>query len=354
MLKKVRLYSFILTLLIIAVLGAITWGENAGCSGAGLRIKTIAGGGTSKTTEDPLELDLGRVNNLTNMSGQLLVSTREGAYKMSLSDKIIAGKFSRISDLLPGESKILGNYGSLLYFVNYNGLPLIYSIDLNSSTLSKLAGGGYLSGRAEIGINAEIASLGGSAFTGEYLYFSDFSKLKKMSLSAPYSVDFVAGNDIPGYKDGMGSDAAFSRITSLLLIGNDKRLLIADLNNNVIRELNIATNEVKTFAGKYFEEGTAEQEEDNANLLQARFLTPRSMAINSRGDIFVGGSEVSLLRIIEFKDGKWGAVSTMKRPINNPEAGPISADKLVFIEDKLYFTEISDSSTITQIAFPEE
>ena len=59
----------------------------------------------------------------------------------------------------------------------------------------------------------------------------------------------IAGTaEIPGLQDGFGDMAMFDRPTALAIDPNSLYLYVADTNNNLIRQLNLVTDEVVSIA----------------------------------------------------------------------------------------------------------
>lgn len=87
-----------------------------------------------------------------------------------------------------------------------------------------------------------------SSADGTTVYIADSYNHRIKALNpATNEVTTLAGSGTPGFKDGIGTAAAFSEPAGLAL-GPGGQLFIADTNNNAIRVLNPATRRVTTLA----------------------------------------------------------------------------------------------------------
>lgn len=99
--------------------------------------------------------------------------------------------------------------------------------------------------------NSALTSMGGLALdsTGSFLYITKISggAIRKLDLTNSTAA-LLAGNDRDlGFANGPGANALFDFPRGLSLL--EGRLLVADSSNRQIRSIDLATNEVTTFAG---------------------------------------------------------------------------------------------------------
>lgn len=102
----------------------------------------------------------------------------------------------------------------------------------------------------------------------------------------------VAGADGgPGFEDGAGSAARFNQPSGVAVDGSGN-VYVADLNNNTIRRITPAGT-VTTLAGLA---GAAGSEDGTGDA--ARFHSPASLAVDSRGNVFVADRDNGTIRKI--------------------------------------------------------
>ena len=94
----------------------------------------------------------------------------------------------------------------------------------------------------------------------------------------------VAGDGTAGYSgDGGPATAAELNDPNGVAVDSAGDLFIADTNNNVIREVVKATGDIITVAGN----GNAGYSGDNGPATAAELDTPRGLAVDSAGDLFI-------------------------------------------------------------------
>jgi hypothetical protein len=111
------------------------------------------------------------------------------------------------------------------------------------------------------------------------------------------------GGSSPGSSNGIGTYARFSSPYDIAISSNGLFALVADTNNNLIRQIDISTTVVMTFAGSYI--GTA-----------AIFDTPMSISISPNGVFaLVADTEHSVIRRIEISTAD---ISTLAGVVGSP------------------------------------
>jgi len=175
----------------------------------------------------------------------------------------------------------------------------LFVADLSNSRIRKVTQGGVTTTVAGDGTRDFIegtgvqAAVGGPwdivlGHDGNFLVTSFYtSKVFKVSSTGAVKA-FVGGE--PGLQDGTGLEAGFSAPYSMTVdrFGN---VLVADGPNNAIRLIKPG-GEVITIAGA-IESGVV-----NGDGKTARFSLPSGIAVNSKGEIFVGERESFLIRKI--------------------------------------------------------
>jgi DNA-binding beta-propeller fold protein YncE len=148
----------------------------------------------------------------------------------------------------------------------------------------------------------------GVAFGAGALFVADASArtIRKIDL-ATQMVSTLAGAPFePGAVDGTGAGARFSSPESLVYHPSGK-LFVADKENHAVRSIDVATGEVKTFAGVLGHPGT---EDGDA----PRFELPRSVALQGEGQLLV--IDRASIRVVSLAGGR--AESVLRYP---PGAG---------------------------------
>ena len=94
----------------------------------------------------------------------------------------------------------------------------------------------------------------------------------------------VAGNGTAGYSGDNGpATAAELNDPNSVAVDSAGDLFISDANNNAIREVVKATGDIITVAGN----GTAGYSGDNGPATAAELDSPRGVAVDSAGDLFI-------------------------------------------------------------------
>lgn len=130
-----------------------------------------------------------------------------------------------------------------------------------------------------------------------YLYVTDIGNnaIRMIDTTGNVSTCAGAGPDAPGLVDGQGSQAKFSRPTSMAYNSADNCYYIADSHNNVIRKMDAAGN-VTTYAG------TGEPGLVNGSLSQAKFSMPMDLIIHN-GYMYISDNQNNVIRRIDMATG---------------------------------------------------
>ena len=123
------------------------------------------------------------------------------------------------------------------------------------------------------------------------------------TIYAPYAFNTFAGNP-PGTSDGTGTAARFDGPFGLAL-DNAGNKYMADSNNNTIRKIT-ADGVVTTLAGSPGAEGST----DGVGSA-ARFFSPKGVAADSSGNVYVADSNNYTIRKITIDSNGIGTVSTL-------------------------------------------
>jgi YVTN family beta-propeller protein len=145
----------------------------------------------------------------------------------------------------------LTRIGSKLY-IAMAGMHQIWVMDLDRQTIALFAGAGREGNRDAGNAAAWFAQPSGLASDGSHLYVADSeaSSIRSVDLAPAGSTKRIAGSgDLFGFgkHDGVGRDATFQHPLGVALSGTT--LYVADTFNNLIRTIDVRTNQVGTWLG---------------------------------------------------------------------------------------------------------
>lgn len=127
------------------------------------------------------------------------------------------------------------------------------------------------------------------------LLIADYGNHRIRKVTADGIITTVVGTGIPGYAgDGGPAVAAQLRGPYGILVDHDRRLLIADSENNVVRAVD-RTGLITTIAGT----GDQGYSGDGGPALSAQLNYPESLAIDGAGRIYVGDEHNYRIRTID-------------------------------------------------------
>jgi sugar lactone lactonase YvrE len=116
------------------------------------------------------------------------------------------------------------------------------------------------------------------------IYVTDMGAGSIRKISVNGEVTTLAGCGHNGFADGVGAAACF-RLPSGIARAADGALIVADMGNNRIRRVS-SNGSVTTIAGG------RSGDNDSANPLEAQFKTPRGLAIDAGGKIYVAAQNL--------------------------------------------------------------
>jgi len=126
---------------------------------------------------------------------------------------------------------------------------LIRKIDTLTDEVTTLAGQAGVSGGADgIGTAASFTNPAGLAFDGTHLFVSEYggNRVRKIDLTTA-EVSLLAGSGVAGVVDGVGSAAQF--YWPITMTGDDQYLYVGSEGGFTLRKIDIATGEVTSVAG---------------------------------------------------------------------------------------------------------
>ena len=195
--------------------------------------------------------------------------------------------------------------GAAAYFNNPKGMAVdasgnIYVADTYNNRIRKITSSGVVTTIAGDGTAGFLDGQGTAArFNNPWgitvdsagnIYVADTKNYRIRKISATGLVTTVAGQDFPGYVDGVANAAMFKDPKGIVVDNATGILYVADTGNNRIRK--IVSGTVSTLAGGSI--GFA-----NGQGVLAQFYTPIGIIIDASGNIYVGDYYNSRIRKID-------------------------------------------------------
>jgi len=180
-----------------------------------------------------------------------------------------------------------------VYVADY-GNHRIRKITLTSREVNTLAGSGTAGSADGLGTAAQFRNPTGVAVDAKgNVYVADFSNNRIRKITSGGEVDTLAGTGTPGSKDGAGTSAQFNEPTGVALDA-EGNVYVADSGSHLIRKIT-PEGVVSTIAGS----GTAGFKDDAGT--EAQFNTPKGVAVDAEGNIYVADHYNHRIRKIEYK-----------------------------------------------------
>ena len=188
----------------------------------------------------------------------------------------------------------LASDGTNIYVTDYDNYS-IRQVEIVSGKVTTLAGSGIDGAQDGIGKSASFSNPRGLAYDAGMLYVADYNNnLIRQVEIASGKVRTFAGSGETGFMDGVGREAMFRQLSDIVAVGG--KLYVADTYNNSIRQIDIATGKVTTLAGsgvKGAQDGTGQV---------ASFNQPKALA-KDRGKLYVADFGNKLIRSIDIATG---------------------------------------------------
>lgn len=191
---------------------------------------------------------------------------------------------------------VTGDGAGNLYVAD-SGNDAIRRIVLATGEVSTIAGGkiGTMDG---VGKAAQLNTPYGITCDGANLYFVDQqgNEIRKMDLTTGQVTTLAGTPYTAGWADGVGSAARFNQARNLVYDGSG-HLYIVEKNNNSIRRLDLATNQVTGYVPP------APNGFANGPVATAHFDSPYDIATDGAGHLYIADADNSLIRRVDLSTG---------------------------------------------------
>ncbi len=182
------------------------------------------------------------------------VNTIAGTSRVYGSDDgpVGIGKFNSPVDLV-----VIGDY---LYVTDMENNS-IRSVNISTGEIATFAGAPSYTGAADdTADKSRFSTPGGIAIEGSALYIADTFNhtIRKVDAETGVVTTIAGKAGVSGTTDSSESAAVFNSPTDVIADANGEYIYIVDKDNHVIRSMNIATGEVRSFTGYPGSNGTAD------------------------------------------------------------------------------------------------
>lgn len=192
--------------------------------------------------------------------------------------------------------------------------------------------GGLLDGKASESFFNEPTGLALDAQGNVYVADAGNHAIRKIDVNG--NVSTIAGNGVPGNKDGKGADASFNHPSDIAVTA-DGTVFVADTLNHVIRKV-AANGQVTTLTAPVTRaiqvrpgEASFAGEYHDGSLSTALFNEPSGLALDGKGNMYVSDTGNQRIRYIDFATG---LVSTIAGSTPSVSASTIYAKNELYAE----------------------
>jgi sugar lactone lactonase YvrE len=212
------------------------------------------------------------------------------------------------------------------YIASFEGA--IYEVDLTGQlTLIAGTGIGSFSGDGGPAINADIRfpqAIAVDAAGNVFIADTDNNRIRRID-SATGIITTVAGNGVAGFAgDGGAATAAQLDAPFAVALDSAGNLFIADANNNRIRRVDAASGVISTVAGNGIDDFAG----DGGPATSASLSGPSAVAVDASGNIFIGDTNNSRVRLVTAATGIISTVAGNGMFAFAGDGGPATAASL--------------------------
>lgn len=192
--------------------------------------------------------------------------------------------------------------GNLYFSDTFN--HCVRKVDAKTGTISTVAGNGKKGYSGDGGLATEATMnepYGIELDRDGNLYIVDRLNYCIRRVNKEGKIETIAGTGKSGFggDGGPGKDAMFKEPNGLCLDGKGK-LYVADVADQRVRVLDLASGKIDTFCGN----GKKQQTGDGGLFKDASLFGPRAVAIGPDGNLYICEREGNAIRKIDFKSGK--------------------------------------------------
>jgi cysteine-rich repeat protein len=175
-------------------------------------------------------------------------------------------------------------------WVGDSGNNLVRRVEISTATVTTIAGNGTMGDVDDpVGTNAQLGWVEAITTDGNTLWIATNRKIKAIGLQAPYPVTTVAGSGAQGVADGNGTAAEFDDLRGLTYYAG--KVYLVDGTASVLRSFDVATGDVVTLAGQAYTQGQSDGI-GSAGL----FISPRYIASDNSGRLFIADTNGNKIR----------------------------------------------------------
>ena len=279
-------------------------------------ITTVAGGVMPQNADEELVPALQPVAIALDQNNHLYVKS-EGSIK---TVDLNAGTTSTLVTGITAKGAMAFDGNKTIYYSTPNvgsSFPSdgVWAVDVTTGTTTQIAGSGDVvlpSGDGGPALQAGLSDVEGLALDGQgNLYLADrgFEDIRKIDLSSGIisTVAGVPGNISPTGYSGDGGPATAATFNTLAGLAYDGagHLTISDSYNNVLRQIDLATNIITTIAGNH----TLGFGGDGGSPTAAMLFYPNAVAYGPAGNLVIADSRNDRLRRVVLQP--WKMKSTL-------------------------------------------